>query len=233
MFRGDSGEHLRVDTARRPELRRPPARLSGHHRVDQHRPRRLVRAGTTRSGARRRRRSGSVHDDAVRRRRDRPLAAAAAVDLPLVRRPLRGGLEPPRAAGRAAATRSGFYVSGDYQFARRWFAGGRFDRSERADDASLRDNGAVGAADVLAERVQPGARPVPADELRRRPDRERVPVPVPVLDRRARRASVLVVEVRIESGRSVVSEEVMKKIVALPVSLLADRGRGRLGRRAS
>ena len=25
----------------------------------------------------------------------------------------------------------GFYVSGDYQFARRWFAGGRFDRSER------------------------------------------------------------------------------------------------------
>jgi hypothetical protein len=28
-------------------------------------------------------------------------------------------------------TPSGYYVSGDYQFARRWFAGGRFDRSER------------------------------------------------------------------------------------------------------
>jgi len=29
------------------------------------------------------------------------------------------------------ATPFGYYVSGDYQFARRWFAGGRFDRSER------------------------------------------------------------------------------------------------------
>jgi hypothetical protein len=36
---------------------------------------------------------------------------------------------------------SGFYVSGDYQFARRWFAGVRFDGSDRADDAALRDTG--------------------------------------------------------------------------------------------
>jgi hypothetical protein len=36
----------------------------------------------------------------------------------------------------------GFYVGGDYQFARRWFAGARFDRSERMEDASLRDTGA-------------------------------------------------------------------------------------------
>ena len=35
----------------------------------------------------------------------------------------------------------GFYVSGDYQFARRWRAGARFDRSGRATDASLRDTG--------------------------------------------------------------------------------------------
>ena len=35
----------------------------------------------------------------------------------------------------------GYFVSADYQFARRWFAGGRFDRSERAVDASLRDTG--------------------------------------------------------------------------------------------
>jgi hypothetical protein len=32
-------------------------------------------------------------------------------------------------------------VSGDYQFARRWWAGGRVDRSERAVNASLRDSG--------------------------------------------------------------------------------------------
>jgi hypothetical protein len=36
---------------------------------------------------------------------------------------------------------NGFYVSGDYQFGRRWFAGARLDRSGRALDASLHDTG--------------------------------------------------------------------------------------------
>jgi hypothetical protein len=35
----------------------------------------------------------------------------------------------------------GYYLSGDYQFARRWFAGARYDRSGHADDAALRDTG--------------------------------------------------------------------------------------------
>ena len=35
----------------------------------------------------------------------------------------------------------GMYASGDYQFARRWFAGVRFDRSARADNSSLVDKG--------------------------------------------------------------------------------------------
>jgi hypothetical protein len=35
----------------------------------------------------------------------------------------------------------GLYVSGEYQFARRWFGGVRYDRSERAFDASLVDKG--------------------------------------------------------------------------------------------
>jgi len=35
----------------------------------------------------------------------------------------------------------GYYVSGDYKFARRWFAGARYDRSERAEEAALRDSG--------------------------------------------------------------------------------------------
>jgi len=35
----------------------------------------------------------------------------------------------------------GFYVSGDYQFARRWWMGGRFDQSDHATDASLLDRG--------------------------------------------------------------------------------------------
>lgn len=37
----------------------------------------------------------------------------------------------------------GYYVSGDYQLARRWFAGARYDRSARADAASLVDSGAA------------------------------------------------------------------------------------------
>lgn len=37
----------------------------------------------------------------------------------------------------------GFYASGDYQFARRWFAGGRFDSSQRAQFANLTDRGAA------------------------------------------------------------------------------------------
>jgi len=38
---------------------------------------------------------------------------------------------------------SGFYASGDYQFARRWFVGARGDRSGRALDSDLHDSGAA------------------------------------------------------------------------------------------
>lgn len=36
----------------------------------------------------------------------------------------------------------GFYTSGDYQLGRRWFVGGRFDRSDRNEFANLTDRGA-------------------------------------------------------------------------------------------
>ena len=35
----------------------------------------------------------------------------------------------------------GMYISGDYQLGRRWFAGGRYDRTNRAENASLLDTG--------------------------------------------------------------------------------------------
>ena len=35
----------------------------------------------------------------------------------------------------------GYYVSGEYQFARRWFGGARYDRSAHADDETLHDSG--------------------------------------------------------------------------------------------
>jgi len=39
----------------------------------------------------------------------------------------------------AQADAFGAYLSGDYQFARRWFAGGRYDWSDRAEDPTRRD----------------------------------------------------------------------------------------------
>jgi hypothetical protein len=35
----------------------------------------------------------------------------------------------------------GYYLSGDYQFARRWFVGGRFDHSDRAEKSAIVDDG--------------------------------------------------------------------------------------------
>jgi hypothetical protein len=46
----------------------------------------------------------------------------------------------PQLAGMQRAF--GFYSSADYQFARRWFFGGRYDYSQRASNASLLDRGA-------------------------------------------------------------------------------------------
>ena len=46
-----------------------------------------------------------------------------------------------REAPTGAADAFGAYVSGEYQFARRWFGGARYDYAERATDPSLRDKG--------------------------------------------------------------------------------------------
>jgi hypothetical protein len=46
-----------------------------------------------------------------------------------------------REQGAGDVSAFGMYASGDYQFARRWFAGARYDWSERAFDSSLVDKG--------------------------------------------------------------------------------------------
>jgi hypothetical protein len=46
----------------------------------------------------------------------------------------------PRSAGNIVAS-TVTDANGDYQFARRWFAGLRYDRSTRADDATILDTG--------------------------------------------------------------------------------------------
>ena len=42
------------------------------------------------------------------------------------------------------STAFGTYVSGDYQFARRWFAGARYDRAGRALEAGMNDSAISG-----------------------------------------------------------------------------------------
>jgi len=44
-------------------------------------------------------------------------------------------------AGFGSQRAFGYYASADYQFARRWFLGGRFDHSDRATNAALTDKG--------------------------------------------------------------------------------------------
>ena len=80
----------------------------------------------------------------------------------------------------------GTYVSGEYQFSRRWYVGARFDYADRASDSTLTDNGGSLDSHVLAERVQPDSEPVSSDAVRGGHHREPVPGPVPVLDWRAR-----------------------------------------------
>ena len=92
-------------------------------------------------------------------RRDTAVEAAAALDLPLVRRPLGGHLEPSRAAERSAE-RYGLLRLAYHQLARRWFAGVRFDgKIGLALRLRPSRHRRLGPPDILAERVQPDPRP--------------------------------------------------------------------------
>jgi hypothetical protein len=72
---------------------------------------------------------GGFYYAALRRRCHVALAAVAAIHLSIrssAGRSCSGaGVEQPVSQQNAF----GYYVSGDYQFARRWFAGARYDRS--------------------------------------------------------------------------------------------------------
>lgn len=51
--------------------------------------------------------------------------------------------EQPDVSG-GTQTSFGYYASADYQFARRWFSGVRFDSSDRANDSTMHDKGISG-----------------------------------------------------------------------------------------
>ena len=88
-------------------------------------------------------------------------------------------------------TAFGAYVATDYQFARRWFAGVRLDRIRPRDRPHGQRQWRRRPAHLLAERIQPGPRPVPAHEIFRRSRRQRSAGPVALLHWRARSSCVL------------------------------------------
>ena len=85
--------------------------------------------------------------------RSDPTTRLVGVDATFRYRPLRRAIyrrfmarseliwSQPRQGATTGQTAFGLYASGDYQFARRWYAGARYDRSERALDASTVDTG--------------------------------------------------------------------------------------------
>ncbi len=86
----------------------------------------------------------------------------------------------------------GYYISTDYQLARRWFLGGRFDRSDRLLSPQRDRHGRFHPLDLPSQRVRPDSRPAPPHRVRGRPHRQRTVVPDPVRHRRAWGACVLI-----------------------------------------
>ncbi len=134
VYRGDS-DVFRGELTLGPELPRPASRLPRPDRGHQPRSRR----DRTRSGRARRCRISTRSASA-----STPRSAIVRCDAPstvsssAARRSCGAGRSSP-AGGQENA--SGFYASGDYQFARRWFVGARGDRSGRALDSDLHDSG--------------------------------------------------------------------------------------------
>ena len=192
VFRGDSGE-TSFQSSERGDLS-----YVGHLRgyqditeVDQHRSRRLVRARPQRVGRRRRRRRRALHDRAVRRRRDarwRPLQRSiyhsfvGRTEVIWSRRDQPDGLQ------------SGIGLLRLRRLSVRRGAGSpacaTIDRiaptTRRCSTRASRSSLTYWPSEFSQVRGQ-----YRRTNYARRADGQRVPVPVPVLDRRARRASVL------------------------------------------
>ena len=139
--------------AERSDLRRPPARVSRRHGRDQPGPRHVHRLRAQRRGS-------GLQDAALRRRRDGPLPPAAPGHLQALPRADGALLERSRAAARQCVgvrclRQRG--VSVRAPLVRRHAPG--LLRARGRPDAERQER--VAPADLLAERVQPGPRPVP------------------------------------------------------------------------
>ena len=171
VFRGDSGADPNgnplFQTTRRSELSyvEPPARVPGHHRQREHRSRILVLARPQRAERRQSRGPWLAGHAALRHRRHVSLEAAAAVDLPLVRRPHRMDLEPSRSADRPSEWFG--HVCLRRLSVRAPLVRWRPIRPQRpAGQCVGARHGRIVRHHLLAERVQPGSHAVPAHQLR-------------------------------------------------------------------
>ena len=86
----------------------------------------------------------------------------------------------------------GAYGYLEYQFGRRWFAGARYDYADRATNASLTDKGGSLILTYWPSEFSQMRGPVSPHPLRRRADRRRASLPVPLRHRRPRRPRLLV-----------------------------------------
>ena len=152
VFRGDSAI-FGAATRSGPRLRRPPARLPGPHGIHEPRPRRVDRLRPQRRGRRR------LHDAPARASTRRCAIGRCAARSTSICSPARSSCGAAAAAGAGARRRRaarrlgdvhalGGYAYLEYQFARRWFAGVRYDDSERADDPRPRHGAARSSSPI-------------------------------------------------------------------------------------
>ena len=172
------------DEPERPRLRGPPARLPRRQRVVELRPGRLLRLRLQRQRIRTSTRASSAPT---------PPTAGGRCGA----RSTTGSWPAPSSCGAAARSQEstrdafGFYASAEYQFARRWFAGARYDFSDRATDPSLTDKGGSLLLTYWPSEFSQVRGQYRHTRFGEGQTAERVPVPVPLLHRRPRRSRVL------------------------------------------
>ena len=93
--------------------------------------------------------------------------------------------------GAAQANAFGFYGLGEYQFARRWYVGARYDRSGHVLQPTLKDTGESFFVTYWPSEFSQIRGQYATDQLRHRCHRQRIPVPVQLRDWCAWRARVL------------------------------------------
>ena len=105
--------------------------------------------------------SRDQHDEPPEHPPRLPLEAAAGSALPLLHPAQRVLLEPARAARRDSRTRRASSSAATTSSRRRWFTGARYEFSDHADDAALRDKGVAATLTFMPSEFSHAPRRVP------------------------------------------------------------------------